>query len=341
MPGARFHRDAVMALLIAAIFVFAIGYTVFSATTIDSNVNTGGTLTVSGVSTLTGAVYASSTVQATGNYIAYASLGIGTTSPGTALAVQTAAGLIGGPLTVFGELRAPYIYATTTTSNVFFGNIGYATATPGTALAIQTGAGLIGGALTVFGEVRAPYFYATSTTANIFSGNIGVATATPGTALSIVGAGAVTDSLSAKIFKATSTTETSIFPIASTTSFSVGNLFNIAGAGTSTVSGGLTVVGSSGSFGVATATPAAVVGITGNQTLLASGGTTTISLDTTSTSQGGCLELKAGVAAEGTRWVRIYVGGHGATTSDGAVLPAIVLGSGGQGLLVIEEGRCR
>lgn len=54
---------------------------VYSATTISTNVNTGGTLTVSGTSALTGNVFASSTLQSTGNALLYAITGIATTSP--------------------------------------------------------------------------------------------------------------------------------------------------------------------------------------------------------------------------------------------------------------------
>lgn len=95
-----------------------------------------------------------------------------------------------------------------------------------------------------------------------------------------------------------------------------------------------------GTLGVSgTTTPYQELGVTGDAAL-STAATTTISAESTGTGVGGCLELKSAVAGEGTRWVRIYVGSTGATTSDG-ILPAITLSSGGRGILVIEEGRCQ
>lgn len=96
-----------MVVFVAAIFVLAVVYSVFSSTIVGTNINTEGTLTVSGASrfndniyassniyatsTLQASgdifgyanIYASSTVQATGNILAYASLGVGGTSSPT------------------------------------------------------------------------------------------------------------------------------------------------------------------------------------------------------------------------------------------------------------------
>ena len=71
-----------MIVCIAAIFVLAVVYSVFSATTIGDNVSTGGTLTASGASSLTtatfsGRVNASSTMQVTGVSHFYDSLSVG------------------------------------------------------------------------------------------------------------------------------------------------------------------------------------------------------------------------------------------------------------------------
>ena len=68
-----------MVLGIAAIFVLAVTYSVFS-TTISSNINTDGTLTVSDKSSLSGGVYASSTLQGSGNSYLYGSTTLGTAS---------------------------------------------------------------------------------------------------------------------------------------------------------------------------------------------------------------------------------------------------------------------
>ena len=62
-----------------------VSYIATAATTISTNINTGGTLTVSGVSTLTDQVFASSTVIATGRIQTYGQLVLqGATSDPTA-----------------------------------------------------------------------------------------------------------------------------------------------------------------------------------------------------------------------------------------------------------------
>lgn len=100
-----------VALSIAASFLFVAAITTAS-TTINSNVNTGGTLTVSGASTLTGAVWATSTLQATGAATFYNDLlvdtntfyvdstnnrvGIGSTTPAIEMSVAGDGYLTGG-----------------------------------------------------------------------------------------------------------------------------------------------------------------------------------------------------------------------------------------------------
>lgn len=105
---------------------------------------------------------------------------------------------------------------------------------------------------------------------------------------------------------------------------------------TSTFAGGITAATSGNSFGVGTTSPTGKVGFTGSPAVLSSGGTTTLSLDTAGTTQGGCLELKGGTTQGlNSRWIKIYVGGTAATNSSAHVITA-----GGFDLLVIEEGRC-
>ncbi len=112
---------------------------VSGATTISSNVNTGGTLTVSGASTLTGNIaaaghiYGSSTVQATGNVFWYGVEGIGTSSPAASqvLAVHGSA-LFAGNITSVASITATgtlnvtglttLVYASTTGLSVANGN---------------------------------------------------------------------------------------------------------------------------------------------------------------------------------------------------------------------------
>lgn len=96
-------RDAAAIIFsVFASFLF-VALITSAATTINSNVNTGGTLTVSGASTLTGAVWATSTLQATGATTLYNDLlvdtstfyvdstnnrvGVGSTTPAIELSV--------------------------------------------------------------------------------------------------------------------------------------------------------------------------------------------------------------------------------------------------------------
>jgi hypothetical protein len=101
------ERDTVLILCVAAIFVLAIVYSVYSATTIDSNVNTGGYVQA-------GDVYASTTVQATGNGIFYASLSAGasTNTPTTTFNVTGSGYLTGGLGVGFATTGAGQIHNT-------------------------------------------------------------------------------------------------------------------------------------------------------------------------------------------------------------------------------------
>lgn len=105
-------KDAVAVMLSIAVSFMFVAVITSASTTINTNVNTGGTLTVSGASTLTGAVWASSTLQATGASILYNDLtvdtntlyvdstnnrvGIGSTTPAIELSVAGDGYLTGG-----------------------------------------------------------------------------------------------------------------------------------------------------------------------------------------------------------------------------------------------------
>ena len=71
------------------------------------------------------------------------------------------------------------------------------------------------------------------------SGFLGIATVTPGSLLSVHSDGLFGGVVTGSTFISTSTTARSVFPIASTTSLSVANLITVAGAGTSTYTGGV------------------------------------------------------------------------------------------------------
>lgn len=111
------QRDVAMIGFVAAIFLFAIVYSVFSSTTIGDSISTGGTLGVTGVSTFTGAVYASSTLQSTGDALFYGNLSAGasTNTPTTVLNI-TGSGYITSGLGVG--------YATTGSGNLLVNSLG-------------------------------------------------------------------------------------------------------------------------------------------------------------------------------------------------------------------------
>ncbi len=205
------YRDFAMVAFIAAIFILAVVYSVFSATTISDNISTGGTIT--GGVTSVSHLYASSTVQATLNGFFYASVGVGgTTSPGAALSV-TGAGLFTATSTIVGGglitegVTAPGIlgfYTKNTNAPRMVidssGNIGVSTSGPGALLSVA-GAGLYTATSTILGGglitegVTAPGilgFYTKNTNAPRMvidsSGNIGVSTSGPGALLSVAGA---------------------------------------------------------------------------------------------------------------------------------------------------------
>ena len=111
------NKYLILSVVLSVVFVAAITY---GATTISTNINTGGTLTVSGVSTLTGAVYATSTLQATGVTTLYDNLvvdtdtlfvdstndrvGIGTSSPMAFFSVGEGTGTVTGDVYLTGGL---------------------------------------------------------------------------------------------------------------------------------------------------------------------------------------------------------------------------------------------
>lgn len=251
------HRDVAMVLAIAAIFIFAVVYSVLSATTIGSNIDTDGTLRVGG------AANASSTLQAAGTSLFYGTLSAGAST--------------NSPVTTFNVTGSGYFTAGL--------GVGYATTGSGNLLVNDLA---------------------------VIRGRLGVnASTSPAVEFGVTGSGLIS------------------------TGLGVG--YATTGSGHIRTSG-LTVLGSR--LGVnASTSPYYELGLTGSAAL-GSGATTTVSLESTAASTGGCLEFRSGVAGESTRFVRIYVGGHGATTSDG-IGPSVVLGSGGRGLLVIEEGRCQ
>lgn len=176
-----------------------------------------------------------------------------------------------------------------------------------------TGAATITGVSTLTGAV-----YASSTLQatgdGLFYGNLsaGASTNTPTTTLNVTGSGYFTGGL--------------------------GVGFATTGAGQIHVTGLGVFRNRLGVTG--TTSPYQELGVTGDAAL-SSAATTTISTESTGSTVGSCLELKGGGVRGGTSWVRIYVGGSGATNSPASGIPAAVIQTGGAGLLVIEAGRCQ
>lgn len=367
------RRDVAMILFVAAILILAVVYSVFSATTIADNINTGGTLTVTGVSTLTGAAYASSTLQATGDGLFYDQLSAGasTNTPTTTFNV-TGSGYFTGGLGVG--------YATTGAGNllvqnlgVFQHRLGVATTSPVLNFEV-TGSGYLTGGLGVgFATTAAGQLHVTSNATfdtdvlltggrivvngagtSTFVGGVSAAglsssagiTSSAGDFLltggKIVSTGAGTSTYSGGISSAGLRSTSGIESTAGDFLLTGGRIVS-TGAGTSSMSGALTVTELgvfSNRLGVnASTSPYRQLGVTGD-VVAASAGTTTLSVESTGATISGCIEIKGSVAgaAGGTKWVRMYVAsGSSASSTRGQ----FVVYAGGDSLLVIEPGRCQ
>ena len=308
------HRDVVMVLSIAAIFLLAVVYSVFSATTIGDNVSTGGTLSVTGRSTLSDDasftdVHASSTVQATGNALFYASVGVGgTTSPAVALSGTNAyftGGLgIGYATTGSGNLLVNDLAVikgrlgvnATTSPTVEFGVIGSGY--------VDAGFG-VGNATTGSGNLLV-------NSLGVFRGRLGVnATTSPTVEFGVIGSGYVDAGF---------------------------------GVGYATTGIGNFVASDLGVFrnrlGVnATTSPSQQLGVLGDVHAgpISATASTTITLESGGV-RAGCIELRDSNGA----WVSIYAGQGSATSTTATTIATRnqFQGGAGTGILVIAQGRC-
>ena len=242
-------------------------------------------------------------IDASGN------LGIGTSTPGSILAIGRQGESVGG---------------------YFFTNVGFGigTSTPGSTLAIAT---TTTGTQTAFlisnlGSGSTAWFEDAANDTSPFTidaaGNVGVGTTTPGTIFGIdavasfaSGTSTISTALRAASIGVTSTT--------ATTTISTGG-FQVGQAGASAAF----TVGQSAttSVGVGTSTPSThQFGVTGNALIGGTVGTTTLAISSATAGVGGCIEMRA---ASSSTMFRIYLGNKGPD------------GNNTTGLM-IEPGTCR
>ncbi|MDO8500029.1 MAG: hypothetical protein Q7S66_05270 [bacterium] len=316
-----YTRRIVPVVLGAVASVLFVAAVTWAATTVNNNVNTGGTLTVSGVSTLTGttsagAIYASSTVFADGDFTATRNTNIGAAS-GT----PTVTGL---NVTGDGYFDSGLGVGNATTSDgnllvnnlaVFRGRLGISTTSPTVDFGL-VGSGYLTGGLGIGNATTSNGNLLVENLA-VFRGRLGISTTSPTVDFGLVGSGYLTGG----------------FGVGTATTSAGGLLVSGMGVFNSAIdvrSGTSTFAGSS--FGLmGSSTPYLEVGIAGDVAVGGALGTSTVSIESTSAGKGGCIELRA----ENGRWLRLYAGGTGTTTGSFGVVPA------GGNSLVVEQGRCQ
>ena len=365
-----YTRNILPAVLGALASVLLVALATWAASTVGNNINTGGTLTVSGESTLSAtttatAMYASSTVftdgiftntrnavlgtasqtpavtglNLTGDAYITSGLGVGyaTTSDGNLLVTELASfnsrvgvsgtssptldfGVDGSGL-VSGGLGVGYA----TTSGLYVSDLGVfrnrlgvnATNSPTVEFGV-TGSGLFSSGLGVG--------YATTGSGDLLvsglavvqnTGRLGVGTTSPVVLFGVGGDGYLTGGLGV------GTATTSAGGLQTTGMAVVGGGFEVRGA-TSTFLGRATgFVGST--------TPYLEVGIAGDAAIGGALGTSTLSLESSTSDRGGCIELRG----SNGRWVSMYVGSVASTS--GNVQPLSVSGQA----LILQTGRCQ
>lgn len=292
----QFVRYAVGSVVGGAIFIAA---SVYATSTISTNITTDGTLTS------TGALKTFSTITAGGALsVNGAVINLGTGSATTTITTLTATlTSLSGDLDVYGgEINLGSGSATTTFSGTGVG-IGVSTTTPSAKFSIQgdtsIGVYLAGLSLGTADLVRISTSTASATSTAIVvspKGQLGVgATTSPYTTLTAVGTAAASN------FNADTPTATSTFQ------------------------GSAIIASKGGNFGVGTTTPAKEASVTGSLILGTSYATTSLIVDSTKATTGGCINLRA---INGS-WVRIY-----ATTTAATVTTSPFN-------IVVEAGSCQ
>ena len=153
--------------------------------------NITGTTSITGNTTITGDLTISGATSFGLN------LGLGTSTPGSALGVK-------GSGIFDGFVSANYFTSTSSLTSWIMGQMGIGSTTPGAQMGIK------GGVLSE-GFVSADYFTSTSTNTNWFNGALGLGTTTPGSKLAVKGASIIEGFVSADYFTSTSTNSSWIF----------------------------------------------------------------------------------------------------------------------------------
>ncbi len=248
--------------------VLAVSTVVYGASTISTNIQTDGTLSITGTATVIGVGHFGDDLNVSG-----ADFNLGTGSATTTLRTLSATLLsLTADLDIYGaDLNLGTGSATTTLTSVR-GQLGIGTTTPWGILSVSATSTSDGSSIPIF-TVSTSTAAATTTAFVIDSnGKVGVGTTTPYTQISVTG------TLAGRNFNADTPSATSTFQ------------------------GGGLLATKGGNVGVGTTTPAKTLSVTGSALIGNSVGTTSVIIETAQASTGGCINLRA---TDG-RLVRIY-----------------------------------
>lgn len=330
----REGRHYTLSIFLSALFVAVVAH---AASTISTNIQTDGTLSVTGVGHFTGDinVYGADINLGTGSATstltsASALLGVASTSPWGLFSIDAAKGTV-------GENTPTFVVGDAGTSTPFFlisgndGNVGVGTSSPWAVLSVNAPAGKVSFAI---GSSSSPL--GTSLLVDQF-GLVGFSSTSPAARLSLTGLSAATTPFFL-ISTSTATATSTAFVITSSGALGLGTTtpyadLSVAGkiaghvldinsrTATSTFSAGALIGTQAGNVGIGTTSPRRTLSVAGTA-LIGSSGTTTITIDTSSANTGSCIELRG---ATSSAIYRIYIGSIQSSSTP----------------LVVEAGSCR